>query len=229
MKSEPALAEAAALIGDPARANMLSSLQDGCARTAKELASIALIGAPTASAHLAKLVEGGLLKVEKQGRHRYYRLADADVAAALEALAILSARTTPASRRPGPRDADMRRLRRCYDHLAGEVAVALVDAWVAKGWLAEVEEDFELTEAGADGFAEFGVDLAALRHQRRAFARRCLDWSERRAHLAGSLGAGVMSRMMEISWVERDAVDRTMTITPRGAAGLRERFGVNLE
>ena len=228
MKSEPALAEAAALIGDPARANMLSALQDGRARTAKELASLALIGAPTASAHLAKLVAGGLLAVEKQGRHRYYRLADADVAAALEALAILSARTAPNSRRPGPRDADMRRLRRCYDHLAGEVAVALVDGWTAQGWLTEAETDFELTEKGAAGFAEFGVDLPSLRRQRRAFARRCLDWSERRAHLAGSLGAAVMTRMMEIHWVERDAADRTMLITPRGAAGLRERFGVSL-
>lgn len=227
MNDEPYIAEAAALIGDPARANMLSALMTGRAATATELAGVAGVSAATASAHLTKLVAGGLLAVEKQGRHRYYRLAGAEVAQALEALSALSSGGARRLRRPGPRDAEMRRLRTCYDHLAGEVAVALAERMCALGWMAEGERDFDLTEAGRAGFAEFGIDVAALGAGRRALARRCLDWSERRAHLGGALGARVLTRFVELGWVARPPIGRTARLTPVGVAALGARLGLD--
>lgn len=228
MNEGPFIAEVAALIGDPARANMLCALLDGRAHTAAELAHVAGIGASTASAHLARLVTGGLLAVEKQGRHRYYRLASSEAATALEALSALVPVAAPKARRPGPRDAAMRRCRTCYDHLAGEVAVRLAGRMVEIGWMAEAEDAFLLTPSGEVGLAGMGVDAAGLRGGRRRFAPRCLDWSERRAHLGGALGAGLLMAFEGRGWVVRKAASRVAEITGAGEAGLEAALGLDL-
>ncbi len=227
MTDEPYIAEAAALIGDPARANMLSALMDGRAKTAAELAAIAGVGAATASAHLAKLTAGALVTVEKQGRRRYFRLAGPEVATAIEALSAVTSAGPRRIRRPGPRDAAMRRLRTCYDHLAGEIAVALSERLTRLGWLTEGAEAFEVAPAGVAPLTEFGLDLPALRGGRRAFARRCLDWSERRAHLGGALGAALLTRFSGLGWIVREEGGRTTALTPIGVEGLRGRFGLD--
>lgn len=229
MRDGPSIAETAALIGDPARANMLCALMDGRAHTAAELSHVAGVGAPTTSAHLARLVTGGLLAVEKQGRHRYYRLASAEVAQAIEALLALAPAAAPRLRRPGPRDAAMRQCRTCYDHLAGSAAVAIADAFLARGWLAEDGDGFAVTGPGAVGFAALGVDLAAARAGRRRFAPRCLDWSERRAHLGGALGAAFLTALETRGWVERAPDSRVARITGEGTAGLRSALNLDLD
>jgi DNA-binding transcriptional ArsR family regulator len=228
MAEGPYIAEVAALIGDPARANMLCALMDGRAHTAAELAHVAGVGAPTASAHLSRLVGGGLLLVEEQGRHRYYGLAGVEIAEALEALMALAPSVAPRLRPTGPRDAAMRHCRTCYDHLAGAAAVMMVEALVARGWLAAGADAFELTETGAARLGALGVDAGAARAARRRFAPRCLDWSERRAHLGGALGAALLAALEARGWVERAPGTRVAHITPAGEAGLREALGVDL-
>ncbi|MEL6977415.1 MAG: helix-turn-helix transcriptional regulator [Pseudomonadota bacterium] len=223
--TEPHLAKVASLMGDPARANMLSALMDGRALTAAELAAAAGVAASTASAHLGKLAEGALIAQEKQGRHRYYRLADADVARALEALDVLAARAAPRPVRTGPKDRGKRQLRSCYDHLAGAEAVRLIDHLITIEALREEEEAFSLTPKGEALFTDLGLDLAAERGRRRAFAPRCLDWSERRAHLGGALGAALMTKLEAIGWVERGPEPRAAAFTPAGAAGLEAWCG----
>ena len=212
------IAHVAALIGDPARANMLSALIDGRALTASELAQAAGVALPTASGHLARLVDGGLVSVERQGRHRYHRLADADVAQAIEGLMGLAQRTGGTRARTGPREPALRSARICYDHLAGERGVALLAAAQAAGYLAD-GPDLAVTAAGREAFAAFGVDFAAIEHGRRPLCRRCLDWSERRSHLAGALGAAVLARLLDRGWARREA-GRALTITRDGERAL---------
>jgi DNA-binding transcriptional ArsR family regulator len=228
MAEGPYIAEVAALIGDPARANMLCALMDGRAHTAAELAHVAGVGAPTASAHLARLVAGGLLAVEKQGRHRYYRLAGAAIAEALEGLMALAPAVAPRLRPAGPRDAAMRHCRTCYDHLAGAAAVAIVEAMVAQGWLAAGPDAFTPTARGEAGLAALGIGLAAARAGRRRFAPRCLDWSERRAHLGGALGAALLAALEARGWVMRTPGSRAARITSAGEAGLEGALGLDI-
>src|SRR5262245_1227795 len=189
MKEGPDIARIAALIGEPARANILSALMSGRALTASELAQEAGVTAQTASSHLAKLEEGGLIAPEKQGRCRYYRLTGTDAAAALEALMSLAARTGCLRTRPGPKDPALRRARVCYDHLAGDRGVEMFDALVRRGHLRQRDNAFALTRAGRRFFEEMGIDLHAIESARRPVCRTCLDWSVRRLHLAGGLGA----------------------------------------
>lgn len=224
MTDGPDIAEIAALIGEPARARMLSSLMDGRAHTAGELAGVGGVTPATASSHLARLVAGGLLAVEKQGRHRYFRLASPEAADALDALAALAPVARP-RRLPGPREAEMRWCRSCYDHLAGTVAVALAERFVAIGWLAPEEDDFAITPAGAEALAAAGVDVAAAQGARRRLAPRCLDWSERRSHVGGALGAALLTRAEADGWVRRTPGARVIEITQSGRAALRRRFG----
>lgn len=228
MAEGPYIAEVAALIGDPARANMLCALMDGRAHTAAELAHVAGVGAPTASAHLARLVAGGLLLVEKQGRHRYFRVAGAEIAEALEALMALAPAVAPRIRPTGPRDAAMRHCRTCYDHLAGAAAVAMAESLVARGWLVAGPDAFELTGRGASGLAALGVDPEAARAGRRRFAPCCLDWSERRAHLGGALGAALLAALESRGWVERIPGSRVARITAAGELGLGQALGLDL-
>ena len=218
MKDGPMIARGAALIGDPARANMLTALIDGRALTASELAQAAGVALPTASGHLARLVDGGLVAVEKQGRHRYHRLADIDVAQTIEGLMGLAQRTGATRLRTGPREPALRRARVCYDHLAGERGVALLAGARAAGYLVG-DEAMALTDAGHAAFARFGIDLGTLAGGRRPLCRRCLDWSERQSHLAGALGAAVLARLLDQGWARRDT-GRVLTITPAGSRAL---------
>lgn len=226
----PYLAEVAALIGDPARANILTVLMDGRAHTATELAHAAGVTAPTTSAHLARLTEGGLLAVERQGRHRYYRLARPAVARAVESLMALAAdEAAPPRHRPtGPRDAGLRFARTCYDHVAGRVGVALLDGLIAGGRVMERDGGYAVTHSGEAFFEELGIDLPALRRQRRPLIRPCLDWSERRPHLAGALGAALADRLEALGWLRRAREGRGVALTPPGRRALTERFGARL-
>jgi DNA-binding transcriptional ArsR family regulator len=220
-----AFAETAALMGDPARAAMLQALMDGRALTAGELARSAGITPQTASAHLARLTEAGLLAMEKQGRHRYHRLAGPAVAQMLEGVMAFAATARPASRlATGPRDAAMRDARTCYDHLAGRLGVAIADSLVARGLLELTPEAGALTGAGTDFLRRLGVALPARRG--RLLCRPCLDWSERRPHLAGALGAALCSHCLAQGWIRREAGSRTVRITRAGEAGLRAAFGI---
>ncbi len=230
-RDAPSLAETAALIGDPARANMLAALMGGQALTASELAALAGIAASTASSHLAKLMQGGLLAQEVQGRHRYFRLKGPAVALALEAIMALAVETqtqTPRPKRlPGPRDAEMRHARTCYDHIAGELGVKLTDALLAQGYMARDDKDFIVTRAGENFFTGLGIDLAALREERRGLARVCLDWSERRPHLAGALGAALARHCLDAGWLARPRHGRTLSITRSGRAAFEKYFAIS--
>jgi DNA-binding transcriptional ArsR family regulator len=225
------LAQTGALIGDPARANILLALMDGRALTAGELAWHAGVSAQTASGHLGKLVEARLVAVVRQGRHRYHRLASVEVARAVEALSTLAA-AGPARHRPlGPRDAALRLARTCYDHLAGLLAVALADSLCARGHLvlADAEEGAAaVTEAGGRFLAgTFGLDLGAA-HGRRPLCRTCLDWSERRPHLGGRLGAALCRRSLELGWLAHVRDSRALALTASGRDGYRAVFGIEL-
>lgn len=226
MSVEPSFALVGALIGVPARANMMAALMDGRAQTATELAFVAGVTPQTASSHLAKLTEAGLLAVENQGRHRYYRLANPTVAEALEPLTHL----TPNQRVPERRRAharrvgELRRARFCYDHLAGRLGVALTDSLLKRRYIRRVESDFRLGPKGRGFMADLGVDVETAESQRRHFARCCLDWSERRPHLGGSLGAALADRLLAEKWLKRDRKSRKVIITAKGEAALPGAF-----
>lgn len=234
MLTPAALAATAALLGDPARAAMLQALFGGESLTAGELARIAGIGAPAASAHLAKLVDGGLVAVHRQGRHRYHRLASEEVAAALETLGGLTLDVAPA-RKPWPHGETVRTARLCYDHLAGRLGVAVHQGLVGRGWLAPAAGGWATTPAGEAGLGALGVDVAAARTARR-FACDCMDWSERRAHLAGGLGREIAACCLRRHWVSRleptregDPLGRRrLAVTPEGARQLDAALGVRV-
>lgn len=215
----------AALLGDPGRANMLVHLMGGRALTATELAGVAGITAPTASSHLGKLVAAGLVAIETQGRHRYYRLRGPDIADLLKVLMGVAERAGHRPLRTGPRDPGLRRARICYDHLAGDYGVRLFDFLAAGELLLVTEETVALSDAGRGYMAGFGIDLAALETARRPLCRPCLDWSARRRHLAGSLGAALLQRFGDLGWVTRQPDSRVMTFTPVGVQGFSARFG----
>ena len=220
------LAEIASLVGDPARANILSVLMDGRAHTASELAYLAHVAAPTASGHLAKLREARLIALARQGRHHYYRLASQEVARMIEAIGAVAAAAPPRRITLSRHAAAVREARTCYDHLAGRVAVAMADGLVAQGAIVLGEDGGEVTDAGADFFARFGVDLTAARTRRRAFCRPCLDWTERRPHIGGAVGAALAQRCLDLRWVARVRDHRALTITPAGRRGFQEFFAL---
>ena len=226
MPVDPSFALFGAMIGVPARANMMAALMDGRAQTASELAYVAGVTPQTASSHLAKLTEAGLLAVERQGRHRYYRLAGPAVAEAMEPLTHL----TPNQRVPERRRAHARRVgelrqaRMCYDHLAGRLGVALTDSLLKRRYLRRVETDFRLGPKGRAFLEELGVDVADAEGQRRHFARCCLDWSERRPHLGGALGAALAARLVAAKWLRRERRSRKVLVTPSGATALDVAF-----
>src|SRR5262245_45745376 len=211
MASNATFARVAALAGDPARAGMLHALMDGRALTASELAGVAGITAQTASSHLARMTDAGLLTVEKQGRHRYHRLASPDVAHMMETIMQVASTLEPSSQRRltvGPRDAALRAARTCYDHLAGRLGVALADAMVASGYTELGSDGGIVTDAGLGFLGRIGIDVEALQARRgkrpaRVLCRPCLDWSERRPHLAGAIGAALCTHCLEKKWVRR--------------------------
>jgi len=220
----PPIAAVGALIGDPARALMLCALMDGRARTASELASEAGVSRPTASAHLTRLTDGALLARERQGRHRYFRLRSPEVAQALETLMVLGgARVGPPAARPRSPERDART---CYDHLAGRLGVALLDALGARGHLTVDGARITLSPSGEALAERLGIALGEVRAQRRPFARLCLDWSERRHHLAGALGAAFLERFLARGWIRRADRSRAVIVTGRGASGFRRELGI---
>jgi DNA-binding transcriptional ArsR family regulator len=224
MKLGPGIAATAALMGDPARANMLTALLNGAALTASELALEAGVTKQTASSHLAKLLDGGLLKIERQGRHRYYALADDDVARLMEALMGVAERH-PTRARTGPKEPALRHARVCYDHLAGDLGVALYDALLEREIIAAKGSELAPTRKGAVFLDQFGIDLPALASASRPVCRPCLDWSVRRHHLAGGLGAALMDRMFDLGWARRKRASRIVEFTPPGEAAFRNMFG----
>lgn len=215
----PSLAEIASLMGDPARANMLHALMDGRALTAKELAYLAGVAPQTASGHLGKLMQGGLLAVTAQGRHRYHRLAGPEVAQALEGLMVLAGAGTGGRRLPQRVGAELSQARTCYDHFAGRLGTAIHDALVAGGHLAVAEGGYGLTASGEAVFAALDIALPD-KPPRRALLRPCLDWSERRPHLAGHLAAALACRCFETGWVLRRKDSRVVVLTQAGRAAL---------
>jgi DNA-binding transcriptional ArsR family regulator len=225
---EPDVARVAGLLADPARARILRTLIDGTVRPAGELAFAANISAQSASAHLAKLVEGGLLALEAQGRHRYFRIASPEVAGAVESLGSLSMALRPrAPRGPAlPKSAPIQFLhaRTCYDHLAGEVAVQVCAAMLKARWLTVDGRDFRVTRLGQDRLAALEVDLAAARRSRRAFARACVDLTQRRPHVGGALGAAMLEMYLARGWILRMRRSRAVSVTPKGSEAFARLF-----
>lgn len=224
MTQGPDITRIAMLIGDPARANMLLALMDGRALTAGELAEVGGITPATASGHLAQLVDAGLLWPRKQGRHRYFALADEDVAHALETLDGLAAAKGHMRHQPGPKDTALREARICYDHLAGAYAVTMFDCLAKGGHLTVNHEDIALTDKGSAFVADLGVDVDALSRLSRPLCRACLDWSERRSHLAGALGAALLTRFEDLHWLRRAKDSRHVTFTKDGARAFTDAF-----
>jgi DNA-binding transcriptional ArsR family regulator len=235
MTSTASLAEVAALVGDPARAGMLTALLDGRALTASELAEVAGVTPQTASGHLARLSTAGLLAIEKQGRHRYHRLASTEVARLLEGLMQVAVSLGGTPKRPivvGPRDQALRAARTCYDHLAGRLGVAIADSMAAAGWV-ELDGDGGLvTDAGLRFLRELGIEEGAVdgvaKRGRRPFCRPCLDWSERRPHLAGVVGAALCRHCFDAGWIKQERESRAVAVTQRGRTQFRQRFGIEV-
>ncbi|RWP65364.1 winged helix-turn-helix domain-containing protein [Mesorhizobium sp.] len=222
MREGPDIARIASLVGDPARANMLTALMGGTALTASELALEAGVSLPTASSHLSKLMEGGLLTLASQGRHRYYGLAGPQVAGMIEAITGVAAAVGPQRVRPGPRDAAMRVARVCYDHLAGEQAVAMLDRLVARQVLLRDDKEIRLGPSAASHFAAIGIDVDSK--ARRPVCRACLDWSVRRSHLAGTLGAAILDKILLEKWARREKDSRAVIFSPMGKQAFERVF-----
>jgi DNA-binding transcriptional ArsR family regulator len=221
------IASVAELMGEPSRAAILVALLDGRALPAGELALISGLSAQSASGHLSKLVDGGLLSVRSEGRHRYYKIANPDVGHALEALGAIA--TVPRNSAPlSSREmTELRQARTCYDHLAGWLAVELTNALETSQVIRHRgERDYDLGNKGESWFAEIGVETATVKSARRSFARKCLDWTERRPHLAGALGAAFCARLIALGWVARRPKTRAMRITQRGEHEFYKRFGI---
>jgi len=223
MKDGPDISRVAALIGDPARANILTALMSGKALTAAELAAEAGVTPQTASSHIARLSDGGLVATRRQGRHKYVALASDEVGAVLESLIGLAARSGHLRTRTGPRDGALRHARVCYNHLAGDLGVQVYDSLIARGMLAPEGEDLEITRRGRAFAEDFGIELAPLERRRAPLCRNCLDWSARRYHLGGSLGRAMLARMEAAGWITRGE-GRVLTLTRRGTAGFAESF-----
>ena len=222
MKDGPIIASVAALLGDPARANMLTALMDGRALTVSELAAAAGVTLQTASGHLSKLDAANLLVAEKQGRHRYFKLSGPDVAQVLEGLMGLAQRTGAVRVRTGPQDHALRMARICYDHLAGERGVEMLDASYRLGLIGDASDPV-LSDAGKSFFSCLGVDVEALQKGKRPVCRHCLDWSERRNHLGGALGAALLNNFIDKGWARREK-GRVIAFSPNGTQAFAKTF-----
>ncbi len=236
------IAPAAALMADPTRAAILRALLPDRPLAAGELGRLAGVSAATASFHLAKLLEGGMITVARQGRHRYYRLAGHEVAAAIEALGLISPGLPVRTLRQSREAAAMAEARTCYDHLAGRAGVALLDGMLSRGLIQEKPSGrtdrgdtssrrFEVTGAGAKVLGSFGLDIGEIRRSRRRFAGLCIDWTQRRGHLNGALAAAITGRLFELGWIEHGSPGqrrRSVRVTPAGVEGLACTFGLDL-
>jgi DNA-binding transcriptional ArsR family regulator len=226
MISGPIIAEIAALVGDPARATMVSALLDGRALTASELAVAARITPQTASTHLAKLTAAGLLSVVRNGRHRYFRLASPIVVDMIDGIVAVALEKRPRYRPLSRQARALSAARICYDHLAGRLSVDLTDSFVAREYVVLDDQAAEITTAGTRFFTEFGIELPTLRSTRR-HCRLCLDWTERRPHIAGTVGAAITKRYFDLGWMERMRRSHAVIVTPLGRRGFQETFGID--
>ncbi len=224
MREGPNIVRIAALIGDQTRTEVLTALMGGKALTATELAGVASVTKQTISGHLAKLIDAQLVSVESQGRHRYFRLADDDVVQLLESLMGVAHRTGAVRLRSSPRDPAMHKARVCYDHLAGELSVQIYESLLKRDAFVPGKDGLVLTVGGKRFFTRVGIDVEIVRLQRRNFCRACLDWSERRHHLAGALGAALLERLMVLDWAKRDRDSRVVNFSRAGEQALRELF-----
>lgn len=227
MITGPIIAEIAALVGDPTRATMIAALLDGRALTASELALAARITPQTASTHLAKLTEAGLLSVVRDGRHRCFRLASPLVADMIDGIVAVALQKRPRYRPLSPQARALGAARICYDHLAGRLSVDLTDSFVAREYVVLDDEAAEITTTGTGFFTGFGIELPARRSTRRRFCRLCLDWTERRPHIAGALGAAMAKRYFDLGWMERMKRSHAVIVTPLGQRGFRKTFGID--
>lgn len=228
MGINPNMAEIAALLGETSRATILASMMDGRFHTASELAYMAAIKPQTASFHLAKLVEGKLIKVEKQGRHRYFQLAGEDIAQFLESFLAISPPPEVRSLKQSSQIKLLQDARTCYDHLAGKLGVQLTESMLKAGYLTLEGKQFVLTDEGILFFTTFGIDLTALKRKRRSFSHACLDWSERRYHLAGALGCELLNQFFNLGWLLRVPSIRAIKVTEKGKLGFKEVFHLDL-
>jgi DNA-binding transcriptional ArsR family regulator len=227
MITGPIIAELAALVGDSARATIVVALLDGRALTASDLASAARITPQTASTHLAKLTEAGLLSVVRSGRHRYFRLASAAVVEMIEGIVAVALEKRPRYRPLSRQARALSAARICYDHLAGRLSVDLTDSFVAREYVVLDDGAAEITTAGDRFFAEFGIELPTLRSARRHLCRLCLDWTERRPHIAGAVGAAMTKRYFDLGWMERMRSSHAVLVTPLGRRGFQKTFGID--
>jgi DNA-binding transcriptional ArsR family regulator len=226
MKEGPHIVSIAALIGDNTRAEILTALMTGQSLTATELAAVAGITKQTASSHLARLVDAGLLAVQSQGRHRYFRLADHDIAELLESLMGVAYRVGALRLQSSPREPALRKARVCYDHLAGELGVQAFDSLLQRQLLTAGREGLQLSAQGQQFCAELGIDVAVLAAAKRPLCRTCLDWSHRRDHLAGSLGAALLQRCFALGWARRVKRTRVVSFSAIGEQTFRQQFPV---
>jgi DNA-binding transcriptional ArsR family regulator len=225
MKDGPNIALIGSLVGDPARANMLEALMGGKALTASELAREGGVTPQTASSHLAKLEGGGLVTVEKQGRYHYYRLSGTEIAEVLEGLAGFAMCAGHLRTRTGPKDPALRRARVCYDHLAGDLGVRMFDGMQRRSLVSGNSASIDLTRGGEQICERLGLDLVPLRRMKRPLCKTCLDWSTRRHHLAGALGAALLSRFYELKWARRENQSQVVTFSPKGETQFNRLFG----
>jgi DNA-binding transcriptional ArsR family regulator len=228
VSNAPQIAEVAALVGDPARASMLCALLGGRALTASELAFAAGVSPQTTSGHLGKLFAANLVVQMKQGRHRYYRLSGPQVGQMLEGIMSVALNAPPRYQPKTRVDEQMRHARTCYDHIAGVLGVALADAMAARELVVLGDEAGEVTPAGLEFLGKLGVDLTAARSRRRVFCRPCLDWTERRPHIGGAVGAALAQRCLDLKWVERARDHRALVVTPAGRRGFHEFFALSI-
>jgi DNA-binding transcriptional ArsR family regulator len=227
MITGPIIAEIAALVGDPARATIVSALLDGRALTASELAVAARITPQTASEHLAKLTEAGVLSVVRSGRHRYFRLASPTVADMIDGIVAVALEKRPRHRPLSRQATALGAARICYDHLAGRLSVDLTDALAARECIVLDDDVAEITTAGTRVLAEFGIALRPPRSTRRTFCRLCLDWTERRPHIAGAVGVAITRRCFDLGWIERTKGSHAVIVTPSGRRGFQKTFGID--
>jgi DNA-binding transcriptional ArsR family regulator len=227
MTTGPLIAEIAGLVGEPARATMLAALVDGRALTASELAFAARVTPQTASTHLAKLAEAGLIAPSKDGRHRYFRLASPKVVEMLDGIVTVALENRPRYRPLSRQARELSAARICYDHLAGRLSVDLADFFIGREYILTGEEAAEITEAGTRFLSDFGIEFSTLGSTRRRFCRLCLDWTERRPHIAGALGAALTRRYFDLGWTERMKRSRAVIVTASGKCGFRETFGID--
>jgi len=224
--ADAAISPVASLLADPARVSILLALSDGREVAAGELALVAGVTAASASFHLAKLTSAGMISLRRQGRHQLYRLASPELVQALEALAVLAPESAPRTHRQARIGRAVRAGRTCYDHLAGRLGVCLTRALLDRGAVRLAGAEFDVTPAGEQLLGELGIDLATVRARRRAFAPACLDWSEREPHIAGALGAALLTRLFDLGWIKRMPASRAVEVTLAGRRGFHRTFGI---